>query len=171
MCKLLYSEFFSTFIFFSRLPYTDAVIHETMRLSSISPFSVHAAMEDTTFRGFDIRKGTLIWSNLYGTHHDPDIWGQNVNEFVPERFLSPDGTTLVTPEAFIPFSYGKRVCLGERLARDTVFLFASNIAQNFEVSAVDGESKPPLKFSRGHVTLPPVSTRVVLKERPLVDRN
>ena len=147
--------------------YTEAVILETLRLSSIAPVSVpHAATEDVKFHGYDIPKGTIVFANLYANHRDPEIWGEDVEEFRPERFLSPDETTVVRHEALIPFSIGRRVCLGETLARDTLFLFAANLAQNFEVTVKIGQQEPPLEIKRT-LTLAPVSSTVAMKERNL----
>jgi len=149
------------------LVYTEAVILETLRLSSIAPVSVpHAATEDVNFHGYDIPKGTIIFANLYANHHDPEIWGEDVKEFRPERFLSPDETTVIRHEALMPFSTGRRVCLGETLARDSLFLFAANLALNFEVTVENGKQKPTLEISRG-ITLGPLSSTVLMKERTL----
>ena len=49
--------------------------------------------------------------NLYAIHHDEKTWGDPY-AWRPERFLSPDGKTLIKHEAFVPFSIGKRICPG-----------------------------------------------------------
>jgi len=147
--------------------YTEAVILETLRISSILPTALpHTATEDIKFHGYDIPKGTMVLANLSANHHDPEIWGQDVEEFRPERFLSPDESTVVRHEALIPFSIGRRICPGETLARDTLFLFTANLALNFEVTVGNGEKKPPLESQEG-ITFAPVSSRVVMKERNL----
>jgi cytochrome P450 len=55
--------------------------------------------------------------------------------FRPERFLSPDGKSLEKKKGqhVIPFSLGKRACLGETLARVEFFLFLTSVVQAFRI--------------------------------------
>ena len=94
------------------MTYTEAVINETLRKSSNLPFGVpHAAVEDTTIGSFDVPKDTIIFSNLYAIHHCEETWGDPY-EFRPERFLTPDESTLIKHETFVAFGLGKRMCPG-----------------------------------------------------------
>ncbi|ODM92573.1 Farnesoate epoxidase [Orchesella cincta] len=116
------------------LPYTEAVLMETLRLSSITPLGVpHQMLADTVFHGFFLPKGATVLASQYGIHHDPKIWGNDVNEFRPERFLSVDKTHVVRHDALIPFSVGRRSCLGEGFAKDVIFLFVASILQKFNI--------------------------------------
>jgi len=115
----------------------EATIMEILRYASLVPTAVfHATTEDVVFQGFKIPKHTSILPNVWKCLQDPAIWGDPDN-FRPERFLSPDGKSVVKHEALIPFSIGKRVCLGETLARDELFLFTSALFQRFEVTLQD----------------------------------
>ncbi|CAG7832509.1 unnamed protein product, partial [Allacma fusca] len=77
------------------MPYTEAVISEVMRFSSIAPFALfHTAIQDTEFHRFQIPKDTLILPNVYGVHFDPSIWGDPLN-FRPERFIDANGKRLL----------------------------------------------------------------------------
>ncbi|ODM96155.1 Farnesoate epoxidase [Orchesella cincta] len=96
------------------LPYTEAVILETLRHSSI----VSGGVQHSEVNGYTIPKGAWIFTNIYFVHHNSKIWGDPEN-FRPDRFLSNDGKKLV--KALIPFQSGRRQCLGESLARDTLF--------------------------------------------------
>ncbi|ODM92810.1 Methyl farnesoate epoxidase [Orchesella cincta] len=70
----------------SSLPYTEAILLETLRLSSITPLGVpHRMVEDTMFHGYLLPKDVTIIAGLYTIHHDPKIWGEDVNEFRPEK--------------------------------------------------------------------------------------
>lgn len=75
----------------------------------------------------------MILANLFAVHREPKFWP------VPERFdpdanfLSATGE-LVRTEYLIPFSIGKRQCLGESLARQELFIIFSGLLQHFEVA-------------------------------------
>ncbi|ODM87859.1 Methyl farnesoate epoxidase [Orchesella cincta] len=116
------------------LPYIEAIILETLRLSSIGPLGhPHRMLKDTIFHGYLLPKDVTVLAGLYTIHHDSKIWGENVNEFRPERFLNDDKTQVIHHEALLPFSAGRRVCIGEGLARDTLFLFIASILHRFNI--------------------------------------
>lgn len=139
----LYAEICSV-IGTSRLPsledrdaciYAWAVMEEVFRLSSLIPFGIfHNTMNDVTFKGYFIPKDTLIMSNLYGVHYNKKVWG-DPEEFRPERFLKVENGKFVKNQnagICIPFSVGKRACLGEVLARNNFFLYLTSLVQKFE---------------------------------------
>uniref|UniRef100_A0A4W6DJ00 Cytochrome P450, family 2, subfamily AE, polypeptide 1 n=1 Tax=Lates calcarifer TaxID=8187 RepID=A0A4W6DJ00_LATCA len=104
------------------LPYTDAVIHEVQRISNIVPLSLpHVTTRDIQLGGYTIPKGVTIIPNLTSVLFDKNEW-ETPYTFNPGHFLNEEGK-FVKRAAFIPFSAGKRVCLGENLARMELFLF------------------------------------------------
>lgn len=146
------------------MPYTEAVINEVMRFSSMVPLAVfHSSTEDTTFRGYNIPKGTLVIPNLYATMHDPAVWG-DPQVFRPERFLSEDEKTLVKHDAYMPFSTGRRVCLGMTLAQDELFLFTSSLFQRFKVGPDPSGEQLTVDYIPASVLLPKPQN-LVLQDR------
>ncbi len=88
-----------------QMPYTEATIMEVQRIATITPLGFpHRASEDTTLFGYTIPQNALVMSNLWGIHHDREIW-KDPESFRPERFL--DGDKLKNqPQMYLPFSAG-----------------------------------------------------------------
>lgn len=123
--------------------YSDAVIWETLRAAS-SPIVPHVATCATEIDGFPVEKDTLIFLNNHSMNIGEDYWGPDSKEFKPERFLKErveNGETvtrLVKPEFFIPFSLGKRTCIGQKLVQGFAFVTVTSLLHKFNVSAPPG---------------------------------
>jgi 26-hydroxylase len=89
---------------------------------------------------------------------DPTLW-KEPEQFNPERFLSDDGTKTVRPDFFIPFGVGRRMCLGDVLAKAELFLFFSSMLHVFNLQLPEGAELPDLCGQAG-VTVSPKSFKV-----------
>ncbi|KAI4892537.1 hypothetical protein NFI96_024699 [Prochilodus magdalenae] len=126
------------------LPYTNAVIHEIQRMGNILPLNlVRAATKDTQIEEYSIPKGTMVVGTLTSILFDETEW-ETPQAFNPSHFLDANGN-FRKREAFIPFSAGKRVCLGEPLARMELFLFFTTLLQRFTFQLPEGV-EPSLEF-------------------------
>nr|XP_034978011.1 cytochrome P450 2J2-like isoform X3 [Zootoca vivipara] len=138
------------------MPYTNAVVHEVQRISSIVPLNVpRMTTEDTMLAGFHVPKGTIMVPNLTSVLFDEDEW-ETPNVFNPGHFLEND--QFRKREAFLPFSAGKRVCLGEQLARTELFIFFTALIQKFTFQAPKNETLSR-EFRMG-LTLSPLPYRI-----------
>ncbi|XP_006174748.1 cytochrome P450 2D14 [Camelus ferus] len=123
------------------MPFTMAVVHEVQRFGDIVPLGLpHMTSRDIEVQGFLIPKGTTLITNLSSVLKDETIWKMPFR-FHPEHFLDAQGH-FVKQEAFMPFSAGRRLCLGEPLARMELFLFFTCLLQRFSFSVPPGQPRP-----------------------------
>ena len=142
------------------MPYTKAFLMEVHRYATEVPTSVpHVCTRDVSFEGYHIKKGTVLFPNIWFIHHDEKLW-HDPWTFRPERFLDSNGELLPADhdlrKAWIPFSLGRRSCPGETLAMTRTFLYLTRILQEFDItpassgciSNVDPRFYPPSAILR-----------------------
>ncbi|KAF2976695.1 hypothetical protein EK904_009222, partial [Melospiza melodia maxima] len=129
-----------------KMPYTEAVIHEIQRFANIVPMGVsRSTPRNVNFRGYVIPKGTEIIPLLTSALNDELHW-KTPHQFNPSHFLDANGN-FIRREAFIPFSIGRRACLGEGLARMELFLFFSGLLRRFVFQPPPGVEKSDLDLT------------------------
>ena len=85
-----------------KLTYIDAVIKETLRVSSpIAAFNVTAQSDQVLGGKYAISKGQPVTCVLRSLHHDPKVWGDDHDEFKPERMLD-GGFQKLPPNSWKP---------------------------------------------------------------------
>jgi cytochrome P450/NADPH-cytochrome P450 reductase len=96
------------------LPYTTAVIKETMRIYPPMPVTIRRSLKDGTLGHYRIRKGDIILVGALAAQRDPRYWGPEPDRFDPEQFTM-DKIAGRPRHAFIPFSIGKRQCMAQEV--------------------------------------------------------
>ena len=123
------------------LHYTNAVLLEGLRLSALVPFAIpHKVVKEVKCGEYILPKGTVIFPSLISIMRDPRYF-KDAKKFKPERFLNKEGI-FERGERVIPFSIGKRYCLGQSLAEKEYFLFFAMIMKKFDMNPVPLEQLP-----------------------------
>lgn len=103
----------------SKLPYLHAVIREAARLapSSTWPIERRVPAGGVTIAGMYLPEGTSVGTLAMATHLDRTVFGNDAYRYRPERWLTTKPEELRSMErAFMGFSRGRRVCLGQHIA-------------------------------------------------------
>nr|QGA73291.1 cytochrome P450 CYP4C1-like protein transcript variant 3 [Spodoptera frugiperda] len=98
----------------SRMSYCEAIINETLRLYPPAPGVMRYADRDLKLKSFTIPKGTICAINFWGAGRSVRAWGPDAKVYRPERWLEDELPG--NPAAFLPFSYGRRACIGKKYA-------------------------------------------------------
>ncbi|MBY8914794.1 bifunctional cytochrome P450/NADPH--P450 reductase [Bacillus sp. YC2] len=111
------------------LTYIRMILNEALRLWPTAPaFSLYPK-EDTVIGGkYPISTKDRISVLIPQLHRDKDAWGDNAEDFYPERFEHPDQ---VPHHAYKPFGNGQRACIGMQFALHEATLVLGMILQQF----------------------------------------
>lgn len=112
---------------------------------------------DVNLNGYKIPAGSQVVPLINCVHMDPNLWDEP-KQFNPSRFIDDDGK-IRRPEYFMPFGVGRRMCLGDILARMEMFMFFACMMHQFDICLEDGASLPSLEGIVG-ATIAPMSFRV-----------
>lgn len=113
------------------LKYNEMVIKESLRMYPPAWILVRQPNADVEVGGYQIKKGTTVFVSPYVTQRDARYY-PDPETFMPERF-SPDSEKKIPPYAYIPFSGGPRVCIGNSLAMMQMRLIVATIMQQFRL--------------------------------------
>ena len=151
----------------NQLHFTNAVLHESFRVTSFVPMSVpHYALEEVKVQQFVIPKGSVVLPSLYHVMHNPKRF-PNPAKFDPDRFMTEG--KFVKDEHVIPFSIGQRYCLGQSLAEKEFFLFFTGLLQKFRFESPDNEDLPSYNIDEVNVkgilrSVPPYKVKIILRK-------
>ncbi len=119
-----------------KLPYTEMVFAESMRLLPPAWALGYLALRDVRIGGYDIPKGAVVNVVQYLLHRDPRFW-EEPEKFKPERF-SPEAKAGRPRFAYFPFGGGSRQCIGESFAWMEGVLALATLARHWAPRPVAG---------------------------------
>lgn len=125
-----------------RLPYTEAVVRESLRLYPPAWLMPRLATEDMEIHGYRIRKGTSVIMSQWIVHRDPR-WFVDPERFDPNRW-SEEFARKLPRFAYFPFGGGPRICVGASFAMIEAVLLLASIAQRFRWSLASTEPVEPV---------------------------
>jgi cytochrome P450 len=123
------------------LPYCLQVFKETMRLYPPAPGILREALHDTVIDGYKVPRGSIIMISPYTLHRRADYFPEP-EQFRPERF-APEQEKLLPRSAYIPFSAGPRICIGNHFALMEGQLLIAAIVQRYTFDLVPGQHIVP----------------------------
>ncbi|KAI8603112.1 cytochrome P450 [Dissophora ornata] len=121
-----------------KLKFLKQVINETLRLYPAVPFNIKTCLEDDVLpNGYFIPKGSLVVHSSYVTHRMKEYWGEDAEEFDPDRW-GPERVKIVRPFMFFPFHAGPRICLGQNFAYNQAMNTMTRLMQKYTWRVVEG---------------------------------
>ena len=135
-----------------KMPYSEAVVMECQRHADIGPDGVpHETKSPLKAGPYIIPPGHTLMSSFTAILKSDQEWIEP-DKFNPNRFIE-DGR-VKKPEAFMPFSAGKRQCLGESLAKAELFLFLIGLIQKFHFETMQPGKEIEIVVDSGQTRMP-----------------
>ncbi|KAI0600161.1 cytochrome P450 [Biscogniauxia sp. FL1348] len=129
-----------------QLAYIDAIVNEIIRWRPIVIGGVpHATYTEDVYMGYRIPAGSTVLPHHWALTREEAIYGSDVDEFVPERWLQQQGgqdaersaaaapTDTLKDLPVVAFGYGRRICPGRHVARNGLFIAVARLLWAFRV--------------------------------------
>ncbi|KAG9233652.1 cytochrome P450 monooxygenase [Amylocarpus encephaloides] len=118
------------------LPYIKAFVKEVFRWRSVAIIGgqPHAPIQEDTYKGWLIPKGTWIQGNIWAIHRNERDFPEP-DRFNPSRYLkdSPDSRPFPNERGYMTFGWGRRVCSGQGLAEQGTFITIARLLWGFRI--------------------------------------
>ncbi|KAL4262795.1 cytochrome P450 family protein [Pleurotus pulmonarius] len=111
------------------LPYIRAIVTEIWRWGVSVPLGLpHVLKQDDVYRGYHLKKGTVVWANIWSIMHDEGLFPEP-SVFRPERYISPNAEESQQASEAVrsAFGFGRRICPGLHLAESSLCITVATI--------------------------------------------
>lgn len=143
------------------LPFLTACLNESQRLTPSAVGFIRWLREDTKLGDLYLPAGSSILPAIYLIHRSKEVFGDDVNEYRPDRWL--EGKKFA-PYEFLPFGGGRRACIGMNQARQQLRLIFGELARRVEfTSEFDGGNTLPRSRMIGGQTEPEKGVKLTVK--------
>ncbi|MCD7035827.1 bifunctional cytochrome P450/NADPH--P450 reductase [Metabacillus sp. GX 13764] len=113
-----------------KLKYIQMVLNEALRLWPTAPgFSIYAKGDQVLGEKYMLKEGQEVFVILPQLHRDKAVWGENADEFLPERF---EDMSRIPQHAFKPFGNGQRACIGQQFALHEATMILGMLLKHFD---------------------------------------
>lgn len=119
-----------------KLPFLDAVIQESFRLHPAAGLILERITppQGMDILGEHIPGGVIVGCNPWVVHRRPEVFGQDVDAFRPERWLEAKPEQLRDMKAtMFQFGAGARTCIGKNISLLEIYKLVPTFLRNFEV--------------------------------------
>lgn len=171
-----------------KLPYLDAVVKESFRMHPAAglPMERIVPAAGATIAGRVIPGGTIVGCSAWVMHRRPDIFGDYVDVFRPERWLADERRDAsaekerikVMNANMLQFGMGSRTCIGKNISLLEVYKCVPSVLRRFDVSLEDPDREWRLencwfvkqldfrtRFAPRHLVLPQAGDEVVSEKQ------
>ncbi|KAF9254188.1 cytochrome P450 [Marasmius fiardii PR-910] len=157
------------------LPFIEATLAEVLRWHPAVPLAVpHRSLEDDVYEGHIIPAGATIIPNAGAILHDEDLYGFDVDNFNPDRFMKKPGKALPPHPREFAFGFGRRVCPGRHVADHSLWIAIAYLLWAFDFKkAVDSngnEVEPVINYHDGLISHPdPFKCQITPRSKEVLD--
>ncbi|CAH8256947.1 unnamed protein product [Arabidopsis lyrata] len=129
-----------------KLVYLHGAVCETLRLYPPVPFNHKSpAKPDVLPSGHKVDENWKIVISMYALGRMKSVWGDDAEDFRPERWISYSGRLKHEPSyKFLAFNAGPRACLGKKLTFLQMKTVAAEIIRNYDIKVVEGHKTEPV---------------------------
>ncbi|VUC35462.1 unnamed protein product [Clonostachys rosea] len=123
------------------MPYLQAVLKEALRLHPAvgQPLERVVPEGGATIDGKYFAQGNIVGVSCWAAHRNKAVWGQDADEFKPDRWLITDTDKLsAMNRSWMPFGVGSRTCLGRHISMLEMCKLVPRIIRDFDFELVDG---------------------------------
>ncbi|KAK7730687.1 hypothetical protein SLS57_001518 [Botryosphaeria dothidea] len=125
------------------MPYLQAVIREGLRIhpSTGLPLERVVPKGGAQIAGTFFPEGTKVGINSWTAHANREVFGDDADQFRPERWLADKETVQRMDRYWLPFGHGSRTCVGKNISLMEISKLIPQLVENFDFHLADPRSE------------------------------